>query len=150
MLPFVTLFYSVYVIFFHILPDFSANIFLFTLSRLQTIYFIFSDRADSFFSIFLTPPPPKENNGLSLRVSCTYLNCGLINEITLPHRFVGSSCRAVFHYLTWQANWELRDGLKLECFQKCFNFSDLIWLLEKKWSRPLQVWIERQHFREVV
>ena len=66
--------------------DFSANILLRNLSRLQIIYFVFSDPADSFFQIFLAPPPPlKKNNVPSLRVSCTYLNCGLINEDKSDH-----------------------------------------------------------------
>ena len=64
--------------------DFSANILLCKLSRLQIIYFVFSDPADSFFSIFLAPPL-KENNVPSLRVSCTYLNYGLINEDKSDH-----------------------------------------------------------------
>ena len=36
-------------IFFNILPDFSPNIFFLTLSRLQTIYFLFSDPENNFF-----------------------------------------------------------------------------------------------------
>ena len=48
----------------------------------------------------------------------------MISEILLPHRFVGSGCWAVLYHLSLQANWELTDELKLECFQKCFNFSN--------------------------
>ena len=56
---------SVVVIFFNILPDFSANIF-FTLSSLQTIYnCLFRPRKQS--SIFLTPRLQKKN-GLSFTV----------------------------------------------------------------------------------
>ena len=43
---------------FNILPDFSENIFL-TLSRLQTIYFVFSNPANNFFNISYTRPPEK-------------------------------------------------------------------------------------------
>ena len=71
MLSFVIqIFISVFVIFFfYILPDFSTNIFLFTQSRLQTIYFVFSDPADSFFPNISRPhPPPQKNNGPSVRV----------------------------------------------------------------------------------
>ena len=64
--------------------DFSANILLRNLSRLQIIYFVFSDPADSFFQYF-SPLPLKKNNVPSLRVSCTYLNCGLINEDKSDH-----------------------------------------------------------------
>ena len=48
---FVILFFiSVFVeIFFNILPDFSPKIFFLTLSRLQTIYFLFSDPENNFF-----------------------------------------------------------------------------------------------------
>ena len=35
--------------FFNNLPDFSAKKFFFTLSHLQTIYYVFSDPAHSFF-----------------------------------------------------------------------------------------------------
>ena len=64
--------------------DFSVNIFLFTQSHLQIVYFVFSDPADSFFfSIFLTPL--QKNNAPSLRVSYKYLNCGLINEDKSDH-----------------------------------------------------------------
>lgn len=45
--------------FFNNLPDFSAKKFFFTLSHLQTIYYVFSDPAHSFFSIFLTSPSRK-------------------------------------------------------------------------------------------
>ena len=56
----VIIFISVLVIiFFNILPDFSANIFFSTLSRLQTIYFIFSDSVNNFFLIFIKPPSRK-------------------------------------------------------------------------------------------
>ena len=65
--------------------DFSANILLRNLSRLQIIYFVFSDTADSFFFNISAPPPLKKNNVPSLRVSCTYLNCGLINEGKSDH-----------------------------------------------------------------
>ena len=51
-------------IFFNILPDFSANIFFSTLSRLQTIYFVFSDSVNNFFK-YLSYPLQK-NNGPSL------------------------------------------------------------------------------------
>ena len=63
--------------------DLSVNMFLFTQSRLQIVYFVFSDPADSFFSIFLTPL--QKNNAPSLRVSYKYLNCGLINEDKSDH-----------------------------------------------------------------
>ena len=66
--------------------DLSVNIFLFTQSRLQIVYFVFSDPADSFLSIFLTAPSPlQKNNAPSLRVSYKYLNCGLINEDKSDH-----------------------------------------------------------------
>ena len=57
---FVTLFFIsvLVVIFFNILPDFSANIFL-TLSRLQTIYFLFSDPKNNFFNGSHTCPSEK-------------------------------------------------------------------------------------------
>ena len=48
---------SVVVIFFNILPDFSANIF-FTLSSLQTIYTVFSDPANNLQ--YFSPPASRK------------------------------------------------------------------------------------------
>ena len=47
----------------------SLQTFFLTLSRLQTIYFVFSDPANNFFQYFSIPPPAsqkKKKNGLSL------------------------------------------------------------------------------------
>ena len=50
--------------FFNILPDFSPNIFFLTLSRLQTIYFLFSDPVKQFFLTFLMIIPAlQKKNG---------------------------------------------------------------------------------------
>ena len=64
---FVTLFFISVLVetFFNILPDFSPNIFFLTLSRLQTIYFLFSDPENNFFfNISHDHTYPSENNGL--------------------------------------------------------------------------------------
>ena len=65
------------VIFLNVLTDFSANIFL-TLSRLQTIYFLFSDPENNFFNGFHTCPSKKNNGpyaGIEELFKITTLRC---------------------------------------------------------------------------
>ena len=56
--------------FWRLRPDFSSNIFDYPLSRLQAIYFVFSDPLISFFQYcsFTPPHPLQKNNGPFLMI----------------------------------------------------------------------------------